>query len=135
MDCFHKNSRGSEAVMVTHSARIWHLKCEETRIGLTADRYRGGDEYLLLKIATCQTTRKIFALGSSTGRCDIVLLAIELGRTDVDPEVTRVTKLDGLSKETSELDLRVLHKENRTAVLVIAVRPENKSCVYRIDLT
>ncbi|QGI61410.1 uncharacterized protein FFB20_11373 [Fusarium fujikuroi] len=134
MDCFHKNSRGSEAIMVTHSARIWHLKSEETRIGLTADRHQGGDEYLLLKIATCQTTRKIFALGSSTGRRDIVLLAIELGRTDVDPEVTRVTKLDGLSKDTSELDLRVLHKENRTAVLVIAVRPENKSCVYRIDL-
>ncbi|KAL5622412.1 hypothetical protein FOBRF1_001662 [Fusarium oxysporum] len=40
MECFHKNSGRSEAIMVTHSERIWHFKSEETGAGLTADRHQ-----------------------------------------------------------------------------------------------
>ncbi|UZP34387.1 hypothetical protein NXS19_002203 [Fusarium pseudograminearum] len=131
MTPFYKGSSISEAFMVTHSDQIWHFKSGRTCNDLTVDGYQPTDQYRLLSITTCEETGRIFALGGYSGCTSIELLEIGLDGTDVDPELTKRAKLNGLPENSEKLHLKVIHKSGTAAVLVMAVKPTKQ---YVIDL-
>ncbi|KAH7192826.1 kinase-like domain-containing protein [Fusarium flagelliforme] len=121
------------AILVTHSEQLWYFEPNESETGLTAIPHPPITSYYIRRIGKCHRTDRIFALAKRAGKGSIVLLEIGLRPNNVDPKVTEVAILDGLTKD-ERLNLNIHYDAGVTTVSVMSVATRRQDCVYKVTL-